>query len=221
MENNLFRKKSLDHISSPEEMHDYMRVTSPRVWMLLSAILLLLGGFVFFIATANMESTYALKAENIQGFVSSVIPAADMDVVKLHMPIRMSGLKGEVSDMLLGPNLQLTIKLDSGEPLKDGFSTLVFEPDPDLPEDFEGDIPLNIRSGLVTSISFYNDVDTIRSRDWRVRVDGDLGTITDASVIDMCMVFFAFEGDGFTMPDGVYDLEIITESTTPISFLIN
>lgn len=35
MENNLFRKKSLEHISSPEELHDYMRVTSPRLWMIL------------------------------------------------------------------------------------------------------------------------------------------------------------------------------------------
>ena len=39
---NLFRKKSLDRISSPEELHDYLRVTSPSLWMVLAAIMVLL-----------------------------------------------------------------------------------------------------------------------------------------------------------------------------------
>ena len=46
MENGLFRKKSLERISSPEELHDYMRVTSPRLWMILAAIVVLLVGFI-------------------------------------------------------------------------------------------------------------------------------------------------------------------------------
>jgi threonine dehydratase len=44
MENGLFRQKSMDHISSPESLHDYMRVTSPRLWMILAAIVALLEG---------------------------------------------------------------------------------------------------------------------------------------------------------------------------------
>ena len=56
-----FRKKSMDRISSPDEMRDYLRVTSPRLWMLLGTIILLLAGFVFYAATSRMESTYPLK----------------------------------------------------------------------------------------------------------------------------------------------------------------
>ena len=61
MQNQLFRQKSLDRISSPEEMHDYMRVTSPRLWMILAAIVVLLGGFIAYAATTTMESTMPIK----------------------------------------------------------------------------------------------------------------------------------------------------------------
>ena len=44
MENSLFRKKSIDKISSPEKLDDYIRVTTPSVWITLIAILLLLVG---------------------------------------------------------------------------------------------------------------------------------------------------------------------------------
>ena len=46
MENSLFRKKSIDKISSPEKLDDYIRVTTPSVWITLIAILLLLVGAI-------------------------------------------------------------------------------------------------------------------------------------------------------------------------------
>ena len=39
---NLFRKKSLERISSPEQLNAYIRVSTPSVWMLLAAIVILL-----------------------------------------------------------------------------------------------------------------------------------------------------------------------------------
>ncbi len=44
--NNLFRKKTLDKISSPEQLNDYIRVTKPSVWLTLLAVLLLLFGML-------------------------------------------------------------------------------------------------------------------------------------------------------------------------------
>ena len=61
MENGLFRKKSIERISSPEALHDYMRVTSPRLWMILAAVVLLLGGFIVYASTARMENTMPVK----------------------------------------------------------------------------------------------------------------------------------------------------------------
>ena len=40
----IFRKKSLERISSPEELNDYIKVTSPPVWIILLAIVVILVG---------------------------------------------------------------------------------------------------------------------------------------------------------------------------------
>ncbi len=44
MVRHIFRQKSVDVVSSPEQLNDYMRVTSPGVWAVLTAILVLLAG---------------------------------------------------------------------------------------------------------------------------------------------------------------------------------
>jgi hypothetical protein len=73
MESGLFRQKSVERISSPEDLHEYMRVTSPRLWMILIAILVLLAGFIIFASTATMENTMAIQvhAENFPSYVKN------------------------------------------------------------------------------------------------------------------------------------------------------
>ena len=61
MEKGLFRKKSIERISSPEELHNYMRVTTPRLWMILGAIVALLVGFIVYASTATMENTMPIS----------------------------------------------------------------------------------------------------------------------------------------------------------------
>ena len=46
---NLFREKSLETIESPESLNDYLRVTSPGVWIILAAVIALLVGGIFLI----------------------------------------------------------------------------------------------------------------------------------------------------------------------------
>lgn len=42
--NEIFRKKSIDRVNSPEQLNDYIRVATPSVWMVLAAIVVLLIG---------------------------------------------------------------------------------------------------------------------------------------------------------------------------------
>ena len=44
MDNSIFRKKSIERISSPEQLGDYIRVSNPSVWIILGAIIVLLAG---------------------------------------------------------------------------------------------------------------------------------------------------------------------------------
>ena len=43
----IFRKKSLDRVTSPEQLNDYIKVTTPSVWVILAATLLLIFGTLF------------------------------------------------------------------------------------------------------------------------------------------------------------------------------
>ena len=54
----LFRKKSLERIQAPEELNDYIRVTTPSVWLvLLATAVLLLGMLAWSIfGTVNMNN---------------------------------------------------------------------------------------------------------------------------------------------------------------------
>ena len=40
----IFRQKSIDRISSPEQLHDYIKVSSPGAWLVLLAIIIFLVG---------------------------------------------------------------------------------------------------------------------------------------------------------------------------------
>lgn len=42
----IFREKSVKQVSSPEELNHYMKVTTPRVWIVLVAIVLVLAGAI-------------------------------------------------------------------------------------------------------------------------------------------------------------------------------
>lgn len=63
MDNKVFREKSLERISSTDELHDYMRVTSPRLWMFLSVILALIIGFIVFACLVTIENNVETKAQ--------------------------------------------------------------------------------------------------------------------------------------------------------------
>jgi len=47
MNNSLFKQESIDRVSSPEKLDDYIRVTTPSVWIILIAIVILLVGTIF------------------------------------------------------------------------------------------------------------------------------------------------------------------------------
>ena len=54
-EKKLFREKSVKKISSPEELNDYIRVTTPSVWIVLLALVLLLAGMLVWAILGRVE----------------------------------------------------------------------------------------------------------------------------------------------------------------------
>jgi len=137
MENGLFRKKSLERISSPEELHDYMRVTSPRLWMLLGAITALLVGFIVYASTATMENTMPIKVKVSQyeletdadgeveymTAIEAHLPHTMKDQVDSNMMVRIGRIEAKIAYVGVGENETIFLNIDPGMdyvPLEEG-----------------------------------------------------------------------------------------------------
>lgn len=57
MENNIFREKSIERVSSPEQLDSYLKVTSPKVWIVLCAIIVLLVGMLCWAFVGKIETS--------------------------------------------------------------------------------------------------------------------------------------------------------------------
>ncbi len=62
----LFREKSLEAVESPESLNDYLRVTSPGVWLILAAVIALLIGAILWGVFGHIRTTapVAVTVEN-------------------------------------------------------------------------------------------------------------------------------------------------------------
>jgi len=56
MNNDIFRKKSIDSINSPEDLNSFMRITNPPLWMILFAIIILLAGAIVWGCTNTIDT---------------------------------------------------------------------------------------------------------------------------------------------------------------------
>ncbi|MCR5002518.1 MAG: hypothetical protein K6A71_12075 [Lachnospiraceae bacterium] len=54
-EKSIFRKKSLERVSSPEQLNDYIKVTTPSVWVILAAMLILIAGTLFWAVFGKIQ----------------------------------------------------------------------------------------------------------------------------------------------------------------------
>ena len=52
----IFREKSMSRVSSPEALNDYIRVTTPSVWIVLIALVLLLVGMLAWSIFGTVET---------------------------------------------------------------------------------------------------------------------------------------------------------------------
>ena len=151
----------METISSPEQLHDYMRVTSPRLWMLLGAIVVLLVGFIAYASTATMENVLQISGE---------LESYEIIDDEKGETTRHTFLTCELTD-------------EDREVIKTGMKAR-----------------LGAETGMVTYI--FEDHDEATGENNR-----------NAIVV--------MDNPKLTLPEGKYDVEVVLESTTPISFLWN
>ena len=77
----LFREKSLEAMNSPEALNDYLRVTSPGVWLVLAAVIAVLIGAIVWGIFGRINTTVSLAVSVSGGDATAWVPYASLQAV--------------------------------------------------------------------------------------------------------------------------------------------
>ena len=156
-ESGLFRKKSLDKISSPEKLNDYISVTNPGIWLLLVGIAVVLIGAVIWGFFGKLETR--IKVPAIVGDEGTMLYVEASEISKIR-----GGLEVEIDET-------------EGKVISLGLN---------------GSKAYEVLGDLALTESGYSPGDVL----YEVEAEID-------------------------MPNGIYMAEIITDSVSPMSFLLD
>ena len=87
MNDKIFRKKSSDRMSSPEQLNDYIKVTNPGVWMALAAIVILLVGVCVWGVFGKLETKLSVAAVSRDGQTVLYVKEDNLSSVKGNMSV--------------------------------------------------------------------------------------------------------------------------------------
>lgn len=103
MDNQLFRKKNVDKLSSPEQLNDYIKVSNPGVWMILGAIIVLLIGVCVWGIFGNLDTKLSVAMVVKDGKAFCYLGENDAASVSAGMPVKLDGTEYEIVDVVKEP----------------------------------------------------------------------------------------------------------------------
>lgn len=111
MDNKVFRKKSLERISSPEQLTDYIRVSNPSAWIVLGAVVVLLISVLIWSFWGTMATTLTVTAEVKDGVSVCYVDSHSAEKIKSGMAGKIGDVTGTVSEVSTIP-VSLTAPTD-------------------------------------------------------------------------------------------------------------
>lgn len=157
MAEGIFREKSINRVSSPEQLNDYVKVTSPSVWLVLGAVVILLCGVCVWGVFGRLDSTIRTAALCEDGKLTCYVREADGSELSSGMTVRADGAECTINEI--------------------------------------SEIPQPVTENMD---AYLLHVGGLTAGEW----------------------FYTAQADT-TLPDGVYEVTIVTESISPISFVMN
>ena len=90
-----------EKITSPEQLNDYIHVTTPGAWLILSSILIFLAGFLFWIFTGQLEVSFSSYIYTDGEASLAFISPDNASKLKKGMAVRIadSGIRGTVEQV--------------------------------------------------------------------------------------------------------------------------
>lgn len=112
MENQIFRKKSMDKISSPEQLNDYVRVSNPGIWMILFAVIILLVGVCVWGIFGHLDTEIKVAGICKKEILTCYVKEADIESVKEGMTVTVDKKQYEVAGISTEP-VSVTDEMES------------------------------------------------------------------------------------------------------------
>ena len=112
MSKQIFREKNISKLSSPEQLNDYLKVASPSIWVILSAIIIILIGVCVWGWFGKIETKL-----NVIGFTANdkyvaYVNEDDVSLIKEGMSIEINDKTYQVTDVATHP-VEITEDYDS------------------------------------------------------------------------------------------------------------
>lgn len=103
MENSIFRKNSMERISSPEQLSDYIKVANPGVWLLLGAIVILLAGICVWGVYGRLDTVVRGAAVSENGTLVCYVSEENAEKIQSGMKLTVNGAEFTVSEISAQP----------------------------------------------------------------------------------------------------------------------
>lgn len=96
MDQSLFRKTSLEGISSPDQLNDYIKVSNPRMWMVLAALFILLAAVFVWGFAGSLPTTVHSKGVVLNGTAVCFVSAEDAGKLSTGQHVTAASSTGEL-----------------------------------------------------------------------------------------------------------------------------
>lgn len=97
MQGKLFNKSSMERISSPEKLNDYIQVVTPGIWLTLAAALLLLASVCIWGFCGSISTAFTVKGLAMNGELVCFLNAGDDLDIREGMKASVSGDMAEAA----------------------------------------------------------------------------------------------------------------------------
>ncbi len=95
MDKGLFRRKSLERVSSPEQLNDYIRVLNPTYWTVLGAVILLFIGVTVWGAFGHLRTIEKTRGLFAGGQLTCFV--ADPAGLEPGLPVKVGPSTGSIT----------------------------------------------------------------------------------------------------------------------------
>ena len=99
MADQIFREKSIQRISSPEELNQYLKVTNPGVWTVLVAVIVLLAGLIVWSSVGELQTKAAGIAEVSNGEVTVTVAGERASMVDDGQTVIIDGQETVINNV--------------------------------------------------------------------------------------------------------------------------